>query len=114
MFARHRHALRRHRYAWLLLFALWLPLSQTAALSHLIGHHGRLASAQDEAGIGQEPCTSCLTAATLVGGAITSSDEAPPTLPVPAAAEPRASQSSFDFPRPPRPYLSRAPPFASS
>ena len=113
MFARHRHGLQRHRYAWLLLFALWLPLSQTAALGHLIGHHGRIAAAQDDAGIGPEHCTSCLTATALVGGAITDAAE-PAVLPPPDGTQPRVPPPRTDFERAPLPYLSRAPPLASS
>ena len=113
MFARHRHELRRHRYAWLLLFALWLPLAQAAALCHLIGHHGRIVALQDDAGIGQEPCSTCLTAATLVGGAITDA-AAPAALPPPDGTQPRLPPPHTDFERAPLPYLSRAPPLASS
>ncbi|MEY5098612.1 MAG: hypothetical protein RJA36_1331 [Pseudomonadota bacterium] len=112
MSARHDHELRRHRYAWLLVLALLLPLAQAAAACHLIGHAGAASSREDTA-VSQEQCATCLTAATIVGGAI-AGDEPPGVMPPPVPAEPAADALPSCFLRPLRPYLGRAPPCASN
>jgi hypothetical protein len=63
-------ACARPRFAWLLWFALLLPLAQAAANWHALSHWGDqpIARSGDQQTGGSEPCHLCLAAAPLAGG----------------------------------------------
>lgn len=104
----------RPRFAWLLWFALLLPLAQAAANWHALSHWGdqRIAWAGDQQTGGSEPCDLCLTAAPLAGGGAAAAplQVARSELPYSIAV----LHAGGAWPAPLRAlYESRAPPFAS-
>jgi hypothetical protein len=104
----------QRRFSWLLWLALLLPLAQTAAAWHALSHTSVDAGtdADGNKALHATHCDLCLVAAAVSGGALPSS---PQGLPVPTArhALVHAAFDSVWFAPPARPYLSRAPPFAS-
>jgi hypothetical protein len=105
----------RPRFAWLLWFALLLPLAQAAASCHVLSHwqDQRIARSVDQAAAAQgDPCDLCLTAADLAGGGASGTPlqvaqfELPHSVPVLRAD---GVWSAAVTPL----YESRAPPFVS-
>jgi len=103
----------KRRLAWLLVFALLLPIAQAAASWHLLSHvhaqrsdrpAGHLAAHEDS-------CDRCLTTVALTGAAIPgpSGGVAPTMAPTGTVA---IEHFAIWYASPQRPYESRAPPFA--
>lgn len=100
----------RHRLAWTLALALWLPLAQALALAHTFVHHPQRA---DSSLVGQVDgsCATCLAATPLHGGALPSAQPllaAPPLVQPPPVAPTAAPHRHTDT----LAYRSRAPPLA--
>ena len=108
----------RHRFTWLLWFALLLPMAQAVANWHGFSHIGRETSGDSRG----EPngkqalhllhCDLCLTAAAGASGAL---PVAPAVLPIPALRHPapQAAFASVWLALAALAYLSRAPPLAA-
>jgi hypothetical protein len=110
-----RRSSTRQSWAWLLWFALFLPLAQTAATWHVYSHVEE--EAGDRAHGKQAPslahCDLCLTATALSGGALVGKND---ILPVVAAHEvvPQDPVASAWLALPTLAYQSRAPPNSAS
>jgi len=114
-----RPSARSRPFAWLLAFALWLPVAQWTAVTHAL-QHLRPAAGSSLAGEGRHQpqelpgfCAVCIDAATVAGAAPL------PTLPawppaLPPHAQPRFTATAADSVRSVPPYLSRAPPLLHS
>ncbi|HSV59967.1 MAG TPA: hypothetical protein VLJ19_13825 [Variovorax sp.] len=104
------------RYAWLLWFALLLPLAQAAASSHVYSHTGELAAGvegltKSKHAAGAAHCDLCLASSIALGGGLPTATL--PTLPL--RSNHPAPQAAFDSlwePAPTLAYQGRAPPFA--
>ena len=104
-----RRLLASGRCAWVLAWALCLPLAQWAGAVHALQHLQPVAEERDKPAQAPIACDICMVAAAIGGGAPLPDVQAhapvllPHAAPLPApAAQPRAA--------PPRFYASRAPP----
>jgi hypothetical protein len=105
-----RRMIRTRRLAWVLAWALLLPVAQWASAAHALTHLGTTASEQrDPAAPAPAVCDICVVAA-AIGGAAPVAEQ-----PVAIADLPSATPSFFIAPAvprgaPPPSYRSRAPP----
>lgn len=104
--------LKRHA-AWLLAFALILPMAQAAASWHLLSHvHSQSSDRSDgHPSAWEDSCDLCLSAAALTGGAIsaTAANPVPGMVPTEAIT---LQRDTLWFAPVQRPYQSRAPPIS--
>ena len=96
-------------WAWVLLFALWLPLAQAVAAGHAITHHGTPQQRDAAPNALDAHCALCLIAAPVGAGALPSNS---PTLAAPHAvhALPQDAAVTVTASAPALAYQSRAPP----
>ena len=109
--ARIRCLLASGRCAWVLAWALALPLAQWATTVHAL-QHLRTASVEQREKPGQAPvaCDICLVATAIGGGApLPAAQHHSPVL-LPQAVPPVLPARHHAPPPPPRFYASRAPP----
>jgi len=103
----------KRRLAWLLVFALLLPIAQAAASWHLLSHvHAQLSDQPvGHLATHDDSCDLCLTAVALTGASIpgASASMAPTMAPTGTMA---IGHFAVRYASPQRPYESRAPPFA--
>ena len=103
----------KRRLAWLLVFALLLPMAQAAASWHLLSHvHAQLSDRPaGQLATHESPCDLCLTAATLTGAAMPgpSVNVVPTVTPTETMA---VEHFAVRYASPLRLYESRAPPLA--
>jgi hypothetical protein len=104
--------LSRQRLAWLLWFALLLPVAQAAAVCHTYSHLGANGDVEGKQALHSAHCDLCLSAASLGGGALPATEQVIPDatagLEAPqAAAIGLAPAAALPV------YRSRAPPDAS-
>ncbi len=102
--------------AWLLWFALLLPVAQAAALWHGVSHAGSpgaVVGSGDAAkhGVGQAPCDACLAAAAVIGGAAPAARLPVAAVP-PRQPAPTLSGVAWLLTAAPAAYRSRAPPLS--
>src|SRR5688572_7152001 len=85
------------RYAWLLWFALLLPLAQAAASSHVYSHTGELAAgvesfSKSKHAAGAAHCDLCVAGSIALGGGLPAA-----TLPsLPLCSHHAVPQAAFD------------------
>jgi hypothetical protein len=106
-----RRLLASRRCAWLLAWALCLPLAQAATMAHAL-QHLRAVAAQERDTPAQLPlaaCDLCLAAAAIGGAAPAPAVQALPTLQLPHAA-PVAVPVTHARTQAPCFYCTRAPP----
>jgi hypothetical protein len=107
---RHRPAPPR-RLAWLLWFALLVPVAQFAAAAHPLSHAAAEArgDADGKRSLHQTHCDLCLVAA-AIGGAAPAGEPPAPGVLAPRHAAPTLAPVAVWLARPALAYLSRAPP----
>jgi hypothetical protein len=105
-----RRSVRCRPFAWLLAFALWLPVAQWLAATHVLQHlHTSASEERDRPAHLPAPCEICLDAAAISGGAPLPA--APLVLPaLPPHALPQVALAEGVATPPTLPYRSRAPP----
>lgn len=111
-FASIRRLLASGRCAWILAWALCLPLAQVASMAHAL-HHLRSVAAEERDTPAQLPlasCDLCLAGAGIVGAAPAHEVPPPAPVPLPHAAPALAPPTQVVAPAPAF-YSSRAPPF---
>lgn len=111
-FASIRRLLASGRCAWMLAFALCLPLAQMATMAHAL-QHLRTVAAEERDSPAQLPlssCDLCLAGAAIGGAAPLHAPQAQAPAPLPQAL-PAATHVASLPAAPPSFYSSRAPPF---
>jgi hypothetical protein len=106
-----RRLIAARQLAWLLAFALWLPLAQWLAATHALLHlHASVAEEADRPAHLPESCDTCVVAATLAGAA--PAVDCPAVLPRRGARVQPLAPAPGELPQSHRAgYRSRAPPF---
>ena len=105
-------SLPRRHLAWLLWFALLLPLAQAAAACHVYSHIGAQGDVDGKPALHATQCDLCLTGASIGAGAL----PATPQVLLPSTARFEVPQALAIDPFPARTtpaYRSRAPPLAA-